>query len=308
MIWVLASGGCSRNAQEQAPKNAVPEALRAQLQPGPEVRERAPVAASPQEKHAPSEPQATRAPEPTPQEQPAAGEAVYLESFSAADVARAAARSGAAETRVTWRIRPWSARADTLLALSFVALDADATLTNAAQLKPELAVLEKQGNTLQRLAAGVVPIDAEGCVCDAAQGCGEAPTVDFDLARYRIAVGREAFGVRLTCHWTAAAAEGDSTRLTLFEPEAGQLRELFTSEVSSSTGDRVCGCTFSSDATLQILSSQHDGFYDLRLRTLHRKTPFFDDVPLTEPAPGPTVQRFTWNGARYSEAPAKPGP
>jgi hypothetical protein len=203
---------------------------------------------------------------------------------------------------VTWRIRPWTARADTLLALSFVALDAAATITSATQLKPELAVLEKRGTALQRVAAGAVPIDPEGCVCDAAQGCIEPPTVDFDPARYRIAPDREAFGVRLACHWTAAAAEGDATRLTLFEPEAGELRELFTGEVSSDTGDRVCGCTFSSEATLQILSSQHGGFYDLRLRTRHHKTPFFDDVPLTEPAPGPTVQRFTWNGTRYSAA------
>jgi hypothetical protein len=61
------------------------------------------------------------------------------------------------------------------------------------------------------------------------------------------------------------------------------------------------GCTLGSAGTLHITSSQHDGFYDLRLQTRYRKASFFDDVPLKEPAPAPSIQRFVWNGARYAE-------
>jgi hypothetical protein len=205
-------------------------------------------------------------------------------------------------SRSIWRVRPWSGRADTLLALSFVSLNADEMITSAAQLRPEITVLEKQGAGLRRIAAAAVPIDVDSCTCDEATGCTEVPTVDFDLARYRITQSSEAFGVRLTCHWTAAAAEGDSTWLTLFELEAAQLRAALSREIHSDTSDRVCGCNLSSDTTVHILGSEHGGHCDLRLRTRHQKKPFFDDVALKEPAPPTGVRQLIWDGAHYTTA------
>lgn len=288
LLSPLFNGACSRNTHKQEP-----------------AQRSAPAATS----RTPAELAPVRPPEAAPtqtvsESKPEPGEALYLGVFSVADVKRAAARSGD-DARLRWRIRPWSGRADTLLALSFVALDPEHTVMNAAQLQPEMAVLEKHGAALQRTAAAAVPIDADSCICDDATGCIEIPTVDFDLARYRITESREAFGVRLTCHWTAAAAEGVSTWLTLFEPEEAQLRAALSHEVHSDTSDRVCGCNLSSDTTVQILSSQHGGHYDLRLQTRFKKTPFFDDVPLEDPAPPTSVQRLVWDGTHYISAPSR---
>src|SRR5262245_23433547 len=96
---------CSRAPQNQAPAPAAPAALELARARQPEVAPTQPAAESPDE-------------------------ALYFGAFSEAEVKRAAARSGD-DARVSWRIRPWSGRTDTLLALSFVALNADDTVMSA---------------------------------------------------------------------------------------------------------------------------------------------------------------------------------
>lgn len=229
-------------------------------------------------------------------------EAVYLGRYSADDVQRAVARRVEPGAELSWRVRPWSARADTLVVLSFVTLQDGRHVERA---RPELVVLEKREAGLQVVAKGDVPMRHDDCQCEDEPACGDPPKWELDLARYTIAPRQDAIGVRFTCHHAAATMEDEVTSLSLLVPDAGSVREVFSSLMDSVQTDRPCACVRERHSTLHILSSQNEGFYDLVLRSNTRVKPFFEDSVLSEPAEQRTTRRFGWNSHQYT-APSGP--
>jgi hypothetical protein len=231
---------------------------------------------------------------------PRKGATRLLGGFTEADVIRAA--GGAADPRLRWRIAEWTARKNTLVALSFV----PAHFGDPPEvLRPQLFVLERRAEELGLLAKAKLDLGKVACRNDSGEPAGgedRAPELQLDLAPYGITADRTAIGVRFTCFNTFPAGEGSETRLLLIDVRPPALRQIFDAQVAHTNFDRPTGNETTSAAVLSVQREQHEGYFDLSVRTT---TETVGSDPESFPNTAQRAMqrtelvRFVWRGDRY---------
>jgi hypothetical protein len=196
-----------------------------------------------------------------------------------------------------WEIAEWSSMPETLVALSARPVQPAEPVT---RLEPHIALLSVSGGTLRRLAAGIAVLDKTNCDNTSGGPPDEArPKIALDLARYDLAPGQAALGLRLRCHNAFPAGEGSETRLILFVIEGADLRQVFSETIDWNDVQRGPDEATESHGVLVIDARQHRGHYDLLLKSKIERS----SLGLREPQPPPRrsaiTKRFVWNGSRY---------
>lgn len=163
--------------------------------------------------------------------------------------------------------------------------DLDVMIVNSATRKPLARLLQKAAITSDAWRFGGITIDT---------------------ARYRLAPGVRAFGVRTSHSGSSRANPASDTTLYLYVQQQGTLRQVITGLVTSSTHgewDTSCNGEFEqTERTIEIGKTVSHGFADLLVRTVttgSRNSAENDECVETATAPVVTVDTLRYDGKTY---------